>query len=76
MKTRQCMVPEIWSVTERIFFSFWTIFCPFTSLFDIDKSTFSLFDIDKKLFDSLTFDIYLKVQNRAREKYKKFKHKT
>ena len=26
------MVPEIWSTTNRIFFSFWTIFCPFTLL--------------------------------------------
>ena len=24
-----CMVPEISSVTDRIFLSFWTIFCPF-----------------------------------------------
>ena len=24
------MIPEIWSTTDRIFFSFWTIFCPFT----------------------------------------------
>ena len=26
------MVPEIWSVEDRIFLSFWTIFCPFTDL--------------------------------------------
>ena len=26
------MVPEIPSATERIFLSFWTIFCPFTHL--------------------------------------------
>ena len=25
-----CMVPEISSMTDRTFFSFWTIFCPFT----------------------------------------------
>ena len=24
------MVPEIWSTTDRIFLSFWTILCPFT----------------------------------------------
>ena len=24
------MAPEIWSVTDRIFLSFWTFFCPFT----------------------------------------------
>ena len=23
-------VPEIWSATDRIFLSFWVIFCPFT----------------------------------------------
>ena len=27
-----CMVPEIWSTTDRIFLSFWNVFCPFTSL--------------------------------------------
>ena len=27
-----CMVPEIWSVTDKIFLSFWTIFCPLTPL--------------------------------------------
>ena len=27
-----CMVPEIWSATDRIFLSFCTIFCPFTHL--------------------------------------------
>ena len=27
-----CIVPEIWSVTERIFLSFWTAFCLFTPL--------------------------------------------
>ena len=27
-----CMVPKIWSSTDRIFFSSWAIFCPFTSL--------------------------------------------
>ena len=28
-----CMVPEIWSTTDRIFFFFiWAIFCPFTPL--------------------------------------------
>ena len=26
------MVPEIWSVTDRTFLSFWTVFCPFTPL--------------------------------------------
>ena len=26
------MVPEIWGVTDRIFLSFWTNFCPFTPL--------------------------------------------
>ena len=30
MKIIWCMIPEIWSTTDRIFFSFWTIFCPFT----------------------------------------------
>ena len=30
MKIIWCMIPEIWSMTDRIFFSFWTIFCPFT----------------------------------------------
>ena len=25
-----CMVPEIWSMVDRISLSFWTIFCPFT----------------------------------------------
>ena len=25
-----CMVPEIWSMTNRFFLSFWTIFCLFT----------------------------------------------
>ena len=24
------MVPEIWSVPDRTFLSFWTVFCPFT----------------------------------------------
>ena len=24
-----CMVPEIWSTTDIIFMSFWTMFCPF-----------------------------------------------
>ena len=32
MTIRWCMVPEIWSMTDRIFLSFWTICCPFTSL--------------------------------------------
>ena len=32
MKIIWCMVPEIWSTTDRIFLSFWTIFCPFTPL--------------------------------------------
>ena len=27
-----CMVPEIWSAKDRIFLSFWTIFCPFNPL--------------------------------------------
>ena len=27
-----CMVPEIWSIMDWIFLSFWTIFCPFTPL--------------------------------------------
>ena len=27
-----CMLPEIWSVTDIIFLSFWAIFCPFISL--------------------------------------------
>ena len=31
MKIIWCMVPEIWSTTQN-FFSFWTIFCPFTPL--------------------------------------------
>ena len=26
----KCMLPEIWSVTDRFFLSFWLIFCPFT----------------------------------------------
>ena len=26
-----CIVPEIWSATDRIFFSFWNIFFPFTT---------------------------------------------
>ena len=26
------MVPEIWGITDIIFLSFWTIFCPFTLL--------------------------------------------
>ena len=26
------MDPKIWSVTNRIFLSFWTVFCPFTPL--------------------------------------------
>ena len=30
MKIISCMTPEIWSTTDRIFFAFWTIFCPFT----------------------------------------------
>ena len=30
MKIMWCMIPEIWSATDIIFFSFWTIFCPFT----------------------------------------------
>ena len=25
-----CMFPEIWSVKDRMFLTFWTIFCPFT----------------------------------------------
>ena len=28
----RCMVPETWSATDRIFLSFWAIFCPFTPL--------------------------------------------
>ena len=32
MKVIWYMVPEIWSSTDRIFLSFWTIFCSFTSL--------------------------------------------
>ena len=35
-----CMVPEIWSATDRIFFSFWTIFCPFTRPLWTRKSKF------------------------------------
>ena len=27
-----CMVPEIWNATDRIFFSSWASFCPFTPL--------------------------------------------
>ena len=27
-----CMVPEIWSATDRIFSYFWPFFCPFTPL--------------------------------------------
>ena len=27
-----CMIPEIWSVTNRIFLSFWSVFSHFTSL--------------------------------------------
>ena len=29
MTTMWCVVPEIWSMTDRIFLSFWTIFSPF-----------------------------------------------
>ena len=29
MTTILCMVPEKWSATDRIFLSFWAIFCPF-----------------------------------------------
>ena len=32
LKIIWCMVPEIWSVTDRIFLSFWIAFCPFTPL--------------------------------------------
>ena len=32
MTTILCMVPEKWSATDRIFLSFWTIFCPFIPL--------------------------------------------
>ena len=28
MKISWCMVPEIWSPTDRIFSHLWTIFCP------------------------------------------------
>ena len=28
----QCMLPEIWSATDRFFLSNWAIFCPFTPL--------------------------------------------
>ena len=31
IKTIWCMDPEIWSSTDRIFLSWWTIFCPFAS---------------------------------------------
>ena len=27
-----CMVPDIWSATNKNFLSFWTVFCPFTPL--------------------------------------------
>ena len=32
MTTIWCMVPEIWSVMDREFLSFWTVFCHFTPL--------------------------------------------
>ena len=32
MKIIWCMVPEIWSITSRIFSWFWVIFCTFTPL--------------------------------------------
>ena len=31
----KCMLPEIWSVTDRFFLSFWLIFCPFTPTWKI-----------------------------------------
>ena len=30
IKIIRCMVPEIWSSTDKIFWSSWAIFCPFT----------------------------------------------
>ena len=32
MAIKWCMVPEILSITDRFFLSFWTIFCPFITL--------------------------------------------
>ena len=66
---------DVWflryGVLQREFFShfgpFFALLLPYLTLIKI---------LSKKLFDTLTFDIYLKVQNRVREKYKKFKHKT
>ena len=34
------MVPEIWNVTDRIFLSFWTVFCPFTPPMDPENQNF------------------------------------
>ena len=31
-ENHMCVVCEIWSATDRIFLSFWAIFCPFTLL--------------------------------------------
>ena len=50
-----CMVPEIWSVTDRYFLTFWGIFCPFTPL-SIRK--IKILKTQKKFLEKFTIRFY------------------
>ena len=49
------MVPEIWSMTDRIFLSFWTIFCPFAPLSTMDPKNQNFEKMKKTPEDIIIF---------------------